>query len=231
MRWVTSRSMSERSPIGRARVQAFLIGFAVACAIVFSAGVVLAAGGEHKSDSEVMKETIFQGINLLILLGVLFYAGRKPISEYFAARRDGIQNELNEAAELLAEAERRNAELQRRLVDLSSETEEISENAGRRAGEEAERILADARAAAERIRRDAQAAIDQELRRAKTELREEAADLALEIAGRKLADQVTDGDRERLMDEFIIRVEPSSAGMGGSGSPHSRPQGGEGAGQ
>jgi len=57
--------------------------------------------------------------------------------------------------------------------------------------------------------------MDQELRRAQSELREEAADLALEIAARKLSDQVSDGDRERLIDEFITRVEPSgSAGEG-----------------
>ena len=186
---------------------------------VLFAGVAFAAGGEHKSDAEIMKETIFQGVNLLILLGVLFWAGRKPISEYFAARRDAIQSELSDAAELLAQAEQRNSELQRRLVDLSTETDEIRENATRRAEEEAERILSDARATAERIRRDAQAAVDQELRRAQAELREEAADLALEIAGRKLADQVSDTDRERLMDEFIIRVEPSSgAGTGGQGA-------------
>jgi F-type H+-transporting ATPase subunit b len=95
------------------------------------------------------------------------------------------------------------------LIDLNGEVEEIRELAGRRAEEEAERILADARATALRIRNDAQAAVAQELRRARVELREEAADLALEIAARKLTDQVVDADRERLMDEFITRVEPS----------------------
>lgn len=190
--------------------------FLVAGAVVFAAGAAFAAGGEHKSDEEVLKEVIYQGLNLLLLLGVLFYAGRKPIREYFAARRDGIQRELSEAAELLARAEKRNAELQRRLVDLSNETEEIRENANRRAEEESERILADARATADRIRRDAKSAVDQELRRAQAELREEAADLALEIAGRKLADQVGDSDRERLMDEFIIRVEPSASDVEGA---------------
>ena len=89
--------------------------------------------------------------------------------------------------------------------------EEIREAATRRAEDESERILADARATAERIRRDASAAVDQELRRAQAELREEAADLALEIAATKLAENVSDGDRERLMDEFITRVEPSGA--------------------
>ena len=168
------------------------------------------AAGAEKSHAEVVRETIFQGVNLAILLGVLFWVGRRPISEFFASRRDGIRSELDAAGELLAEAEQRNSELQRRLVDLSSEVEEIREAAGRRAEDEAERILADARASAERIRRDAQAAIDQELRRAQAELREEAADLAIELAARKLESQVAENDRERLMDEFITRVEPGA---------------------
>lgn len=176
------------------------------------AGVAQAAGG-GKSDEELVKEAIFQGINLLIILGLIVYFARKPIVQFFAERRQGIQSELTEAASLLEQAEKRNSELQRRLVDLSSEIEGIKDAAGRRAEEEAERIIADARATAERIRRDASAAVDQELRRAQTELREEAADLALEIASRKLSDHVSDSDRDRLIDEFITRVEPA-AGAG-----------------
>jgi len=182
----------------------------VVLALLFFATAAQAAGGGGKSDTEILKETIYQGLNLALLLGVLFYFGRKPISEFFATRRGDIKSELEASAALLTEAEARNAELQRRLVDLGSEIEGIQEEAGRRAEEEAERILVDARATADRIRRDAQAAVAQELRRAQGELREEAADLALEIAARKLNDQVGDADRERLVDEFILRVEPAT---------------------
>jgi F-type H+-transporting ATPase subunit b len=193
----------------RARTRALRVaGIALPLALV--AGVALASGGEEKSQGEVLKEMAWQTANLALLLGVLFYYGRKPITEFFATRRSGIQTELSQAAELLAEAEQRNAELQRRLVDLNSEIDGIKKTAGQRAGDEADRILADARAAAERIRNDARAAMDQELRRAQSELREEAADLALELAAKKLEDEVGEGDRDRLVDEFILRVEPGA---------------------
>ena len=39
----------------------------------------------------------------------------------------------------------------------------------------------------------------------------------LEIAARKLSENVSDGDRDRLIDEFITRVEPSGASAGGVG--------------
>jgi len=191
------------------------------CAIALCAGLAQAATGDD--DHNAVMETVWQGVNLALVLGIIVYFGRGPISDYFASRRDGIKTELSEAAGLLKQAEQRNAELQRRLVDLSSEVEDIRENAGRRAEEEAERILAEASAAAERIRNDAKAAVDQELRRAKDALHDEAANLALEIAARKLTENVGDGDRDRLMDEFITRVEPSSGNTGGSGAAGTPP--------
>ena len=179
----------------------------VAFALVLFASVAVASGDSHEDGAGLVKQLIYQALNLALLMGVLIYFGRKPISEFFSTRRSGIQSELSEAADLLTQAELRNSELQRRLVDLGSEVEGIREEAGRRAEEEADRILADARKTAERIRRDAQAAVAQELRRAQSELREEAADLALELAARKLNEQVGEADRERLVDEFILRVE------------------------
>jgi F-type H+-transporting ATPase subunit b len=205
--------VSEKTLFSRIRLASspLMIMMMVVMGLVLLAGTAQAADHGGQSETEILMQTLYQGANLALLLGTLFYFGRKPITEFFSTRRSGIQSELTEAAELLAEAEKRNAELQRRLVDLGSEVEGIQEEAGRRAEEEAERIMADARATAERIRRDAQAAVAQELRRAQVELREEAADLALEIAGRKLNEQVGEADRERLVDEFILRVEPPAA--------------------
>jgi len=181
---------------------------------IFFAGSAFAAGGGD-ADHDPIMEAAWQGLNLLIVLGVLVYFGRGPVGEFFATRRGDIQKDLSEAADLLRQAEQRNADLQRRLGDLSSEVEGIHESTTRRAEEESERILADASATAERIRNDAQTAVDQELRRAKSELRDEAATIALELAAQKLSDNVSDADRERLMDEFITRVEPSTtAGQG-----------------
>lgn len=174
------------------------------------AGIALASGGEHAADDHALRHVLFQALNLGLLLAVLIYFGRKPIANFFADRRETIATELSDAADLLSQAEQRNSELQRRLVDLGSEVDGIREDAASRAEEDAERILADARATAERIRRDAQAAVAQELRRAQSELRDEAADLAMDLAARKLSEQVADADRERLVDEFITRIEPGA---------------------
>lgn len=161
-----------------------------------------------------LREFAWQVGNLLVLIAVLVYAARKPIQVFFADRRDEIKREIDEASEVLAQAEARHAQWQRKLVDLDRELEEIRTTATQRAEGERDRIIADAHATAERIRAAADAAIDQELRRAKDELAREASTLALELAARMLQERVTQGDRERLVDEFISSVERPPATSG-----------------
>ena len=151
-------------------------------------------------------------LNFVLLMSVLVLLTRKPIRAWFDARRDQIRADIESAAELKRQAEERYSTWQRKLSDLDSELAQIRATAEERAATERERLLADARASAERIRQDAATAVDQELRRAKLRLREEAAELAIELAAGVLKQQVTDRDRDQLLDEFIGRIERPGAG-------------------
>ena len=113
---------------------------------------------------------------------MLGYFGRAPLREMFATRRATIAGEIEAASALLAQAEARNSEWQRKLADLDHELDEIRDAARQRAEAERELILAEANEAAERIQRDAVASVEHELRRAQSELRAEAASLATELA-------------------------------------------------
>ncbi len=189
-------------------MRAGALAAAAGAVAVLAASPALAAEGHGGS---AVDQLVYPAINLVVLLAVLVFFGRKPIAAFFRDRRARIQEELSAAAELQSRAEARNAELQRKLADLQGELDQIRATAGRRAEAERESILADAAAAAERIQRDARAAIDQELRRAREELREEASDLAVELAGRLLSERLTDADRDRMVTEFIESVERAPA--------------------
>lgn len=177
--------------------------------LLISALPAFAAGGD--GGEEHAGFPIWEAVNFAILVAVLVYFGRGPLRELFSTRRATIASEIEAASGLLAQAESRNAQWERKLADLDRELDEIRTTARRRAEEERERILAEASEAAERIQRDAVASVEHELRRAQTELREEAASLATELAAGMLRDQIRDGDRDRLIDEFI-----SSVGNGAS---------------
>lgn len=190
---------------------------AILAVLVASAGPALAAG---EGGGGGIGDLLYPALNFVILIAVLVYFGRKPIRAFFAERRAQIQDDLKRAAELRAEAEARYAKWQRRLVDLDAELEGIRVAVRERAEAERERILEEATASADRIRNDARAAVEQELRRARVKLREEASELAIEIAGERLREQVSAGDRDRLFDEFVERIEGAPTGddaSGGSG--------------
>jgi len=184
---------------------------AISALWIVAAAPALASDEGHGGGADVLIKT---GLNLLLLIGVLVYFARKPVAAYFAERRQTIEQSLATAATELSDAEATFSKWQRRLIDLESELEQVRAMARHRAEAERAKILSDARAGAERIQRNASAAIAQELRRAREQLREEATQLSIEMAGERLAREVTDADRARLVDEFIERVASDDAGAG-----------------
>jgi F-type H+-transporting ATPase subunit b len=196
------------SPLQRQRRRS-MIGLIAAVAVPVTA---LTAGPAHASGDVSSTDLIWQAVNLLLLMAVLYFAARKGVSAFFRDRRQQISDDLERAADLLSTGESRNSEVQRQLANLESEIEEIRDSTRRRSEEESLRILAEAQRTAERIKAGATASVDQEVVRARRELRREAADLALELAGGIVREQVQESDRDRLLDEFITRIESGASG-------------------
>jgi F-type H+-transporting ATPase subunit b len=175
-----------------------------ACAAVLllpAVGFAAEEGGEHGSN------LVWHAVNLLLLLGVIVYFARSPIQTYMAERRTAIESNLDSARRELESAEAKLAECKARVDSLDREMADIRDAVRAQAEGERDRLLADARAAADRIRRDARLAVEQEGLRARENLREEAADLAVRLAGDLLKRQVGDADRSRLVDEFVASIE------------------------
>ncbi len=186
----------------------------IAGILAVASPALAAGGGSGPSASELM----WQAVNLALLLGVLFAVARKPITAYFAERREQIKNDMKSADKLLAESKKQFSEWQGKLAELEAEVQTIRDETRQRAHDERDQIVAAAHDSAERIRADAVAAVDQELRRAQVELREEAANLAIDLAANMITEQVDDRDRDRLLDEFITRVEPATIQDSGTGN-------------
>jgi F-type H+-transporting ATPase subunit b len=167
---------------------------------------ILAASAPAQAAEEGGSGLLYPMINFGLLFALLIWKARKPIQTFFSDRRTAIRKDLDEAAALERRARENYAQWQRRLVDLERELEQIRTSANERAEAERASLLADARAAAERVRADAAIAVEHELRRARAGLREEASQLAIELAAGILREQVTPQDRARLIDEFIERV-------------------------
>jgi F-type H+-transporting ATPase subunit b len=181
--------------------------------LLLTAGAARAAGeAEGKSGMEFFWEFF----NLALLVGVLVYLTRKPVLAFLGERRQRVESNLAASERLAREAEERLAEWTRRGEGLDAEVAEIRRMAQERAEQDRERVLAAARASAERTLREAELAVEAELARARESLKREAAELAVELAAGRLRGEVNDGDRDRLVEDFIARLEaPAGARAGG----------------
>lgn len=186
-------------------------GLLVAAAILLAPYAALAAEPAFEEPFDIF----LKGLNLALVIGVIVWFGREPLRSFFADRRHTVSHDLGEAAKLLASAEQKFTEWERRTAGLDAELAEIREHARERAEADRRRILADAEASAERVRRDTQTAVEQEVRRAREELQSEAADLAMKLAAKMLSERITPADREKLVEDFVSKLEQAASGPQG----------------
>jgi F-type H+-transporting ATPase subunit b len=185
----------------------------LATLVAIALAPTVALAEEHGAGHEA--NLVWHAINLALIVGVIVYFARTPLRTFMAERRSSIETNIATAKRELESAEARLAECNARIASLDREIEEIRTAVRAQAEAERDRLVADARAAAERIRRDAAIAVEQEGRRARNELRDEAAEIAVRLAGDILERQVGDADRARLVDEFV-------AGVGSAHEPATR---------
>ncbi len=169
-----------------------------------AAAILLAPSAALAADAATQ---IWEAVNLLLLFGVIFYVARKPILAYLAERKDTIQSNIESSEKLLSEAEAKLSEWNQKAAQLDDEIAMIRASTKRAAEAERDAIIAYARETAERIKAGASADVERERNVARDSLREEVAGLATELAGGILSEKVNDGDRSRLVDEFIAKLE------------------------
>jgi F-type H+-transporting ATPase subunit b len=153
----------------------------------------------------------FHLLNLLILVGVLVWFGRRPIAAFLRDRSLDIKKELEDSAAVEQEARSRYEELEQRLATFEDEVARMRTEADTVAASERERTLERAAEAATRIEKAAERTIRDETLRARRVLRQEAVELAVKLAEDTLRREVATSDRERLARDFLDAL-PSETG-------------------
>ncbi|MFU8855397.1 MAG: ATP synthase F0 subunit B [Deferrisomatales bacterium] len=145
-------------------------------------------------------------VNFGILVGLLYYFLRKPITQALAQRRDSIKKELEEALQARDAAEARYQEYKARVADLQAEIRTIHADFQAEGERQRGRLVADAEKAAESIRRQVESAAAHELKRATDELRTEVATLSVQLAEQLLAKAYTAEDQKKAVELTIQNI-------------------------
>lgn len=133
------------------------------------------------------------GINFLIIAGVIVWFSRKSLPAMFRNRTAMIQKAMEEARQASADANRRLADIESRLLKLDVEIGAMRAAAEKEATAEEEKIKAAAEQDARKIVESVAQEIAAAVRTARRELTAYAADLAVALAKKQIhVDPATD---------------------------------------
>lgn len=172
-----------------------------------------AAVGEKNPTIPAFDLTLFAVCVFVLLLLILWKFAWGPISEALQQREDNIHGAIDKAEQLHKQAEARLAEYEEKLRGSRDEVRAILEEA-RKDGEAVK--AAKVSEAADMIRDEKERSI-RDIETAKVhalkDLAERSADMAVDLAGRVIGQQLRPEDHAQLVDEavdrFVNRNEPS----------------------
>src|SRR5581483_249965 len=160
-------------------------------------------GGETKSEGDEDKWLGWNWANFLILGGALVYLTRKSVAAFFTGRTESIRRDIDESKRLREDAEKRAAEIDRRLGALGAEIDKIGREIRAEFAHDGERIRKETERHVERIQHQAEQEIEAIARGAREDLRRNAAKLALEIAEQRIRERVDEPAQSRLVSGFV----------------------------
>jgi len=154
-------------------------------------------------DLNELLPTIAKLVNLLILVGLLFYFLRRPIMEAFRGRQASIRRELMHAEEERAAAEARLQDVESRLARLDVEVGAIKANAQKEAAEERVRVERATEAEIRKIREQARREIESASKAARAELRTYTAEQSVKLAEEMIRRDIRPEDDAHLAREYV----------------------------
>ena len=169
-----------------------------------------AAGGSKGASALITPEIglmFWTLVTFLILLVLLAKYAWGPILKAMNAREDGIRNDLDNARKEREDAQRL-LEDHRGLLNQARRERAEAVEAGRRDAERLKaEILDDARKQREQLMKQAETQIAAGLRQARAELKGEAADLVIQVAGKLMGKNLDDATQRRLVDDYLADLE------------------------
>ncbi len=181
-----------------------LISLIAFCGLGFASG----GGGSENDDSGKMLDLLYRGINFALLVIILFVVIRKTaIKNFLSDRREVIRRRLADLNNEKVAAESRLRELEKKLEEFEVKRKEVITQFKAEGEAEKEKIIAEAKERAKQILAQADVTIEREIQTAKDRLRQEVVEVAAQKAQEIIVKEFKDSDQDRLVSEFIERVE------------------------
>ncbi len=146
---------------------------------------------------------IFTWINLIILVFVMKKFLFKPVMNIFSQRENEIGSMYERAEEAQKNAEKMESEYTEKLSSAKEEAARIMKDATHEATLRGEQIVSEAQQKASSLITKAQKEIEREKEAAVTQIKQDIASIAINIAEKVIEKDLSESDHERLLEEFI----------------------------
>lgn len=180
----------------------------VPCSLIVF-GTAYAAGGGHGGDRTAdLLDLLYRFINFALMVIILIWAIKKAgLKESLAVRIEGIRQRMETLRAEREESKARYLELEQKIKNFEKEKVGILEQFRKEGEAEKERIISEARKRAKQMVEQSGLIIEREIQSAKESLQREVMNLAAERAQEVIRKTITDQDQDRLVSEFIGKVE------------------------
>lgn len=142
-------------------------------------------------------------VNLVIIIGVLLYFGRKVVGKTLSDRHERIETAISTAERRASEAAASLAEQQQKLAQAQAEAERIRKAAEENAKVARDNILAQAKQDIQRMQETAAQDLNAERERAIAQLRQQVVSMALQKVESELRTGVDNTAQQKLIDRSI----------------------------
>ncbi|MBE3570259.1 MAG: F0F1 ATP synthase subunit B [Bacillales bacterium] len=159
----------------------------------------LVLGEAHINSGDI----IFQLLMFIILLALLKKYAWGPLMGMMKQREDHIANEIEAAEKSRVEANKFLEETRQELKKAREDAQALIENAKKQGERQKDEIIAAARQEAERLKESAKAEINQQKEQAMAALRDQVASLSVLIASKVIEKELSEQDQEKLIHDFI----------------------------
>ncbi|MBW2435704.1 MAG: ATP synthase F0 subunit B [Desulfobacterales bacterium] len=173
----------------------------VLTALAVSSPDALAA--ETTTDWRPLFDLILRWLNFAILALVLFKFGRKPIKDFFANRREEIDYQIKKYEQQKEAAAKKVQEAIKVLEDSTDRFEQIKQRIIRDGETKKQQIIERAQKESRMLLEGTQRKIQNQIVEARNLIRAELVDAAIELAEKRLPEEITAADEQKLIERYM----------------------------
>ena len=180
----------------------FMAMVSLACLLLF----VPETFAEEISTGRKIWNNVMMWVNFGILVFLFMRYAKKPLVGYLKSVRSTTKKNIDETRSELDSVQSKMTAEEQKMKEVDQRIKEIREAILAIGEQDKEQIIAHAKVSAEKMIEDAKAYAQYRMAMARKALSDEMVDIAIGIAGERIAEGITDEDHEKLVNQFISNL-------------------------